>query len=131
MKKQLEIITIHNEEMLKKVDGDQGRAVGLIDFYDVVTGVSVWNPFYDVTLINEVVPTEEYSRFQLKYMLDRLHPAVHWDTGGNCTANVYKLTRPAGEVKSIVVTDDCIVGYADEEPFEVDEPTEVWVRHLN
>lgn len=127
----LTVLTIHNEEMMKRVDGDQSRAVGLITFYHDTTGVVIWNPFKDNTLRAEVVPTDEYSETELQHMVSYLLPAEHWDTGGNCTATVYKLETPFGGVKSIGVTDDCIVGFADESPFEVDEPTEIWVRHID
>lgn len=125
----LEIITLYNENLLKKFDGDQGATIGLITFIDEIQGVAVWNPFYDCSLRIEVNPTEEYTEQQLQSMVNQLHPKEVIYTGGQCMADLYKV-KVSSEVQSIGVTSDCIVGFAEIEPFDVEIPTEVWIEHL-
>lgn len=125
----LEIITVHNENLLKKFGGDQGATTGLITFTDELQGVEIWNPFYDNTLQIEVNPTEEYSEQQLQSMVNQLHPKEEINTGGQCMVDLYKV-KGNSQIKSIGVTSDCIVGYAESEPFEMEIPTELWIEHL-
>jgi hypothetical protein len=125
----LKLITLYNEKILEKVEGDQNLAVGLITFTDEIQGVSVWNPFYDSSLRFDVIPTEEYTEKQLQIMLDQIHPKEEVNTGGNCMVNFYKV-KVDSDVKCIVVNDECIVGYSDVEPYTLEIPTEIWVFHL-
>lgn len=122
----LRVITIYNEQLLNTVDGDQGAAKGLITFVDEEEGVSVWNPFYDTSLRFEVDPLLTYKESQLQAMVDQLSPKEVMQTGGNCMVDLYQVMIES-EVRSIGVSDDCIVGYAEPNPFSVDIPTVTWI----
>lgn len=124
----LKLITLYNEKLLEKYDGDQGEAAGLITFTDETQDISVWNPFYDTTLRFEVIPTEEYTEQQLQSMIDQLHPKEEVNTCGNRMVGYYKV-KVDSEVKCIGVTDECIVGYGDEKPYEVEIPSIIWIEH--
>lgn len=125
----LRVITIYNEQLLNKVDGDQGAAVGLITFVDEEAGMSVWNPFYDTSLRFEVDPILTYTEQQLQSMVDQLSPKEVMYTGGNCTLDLYQVLIE-NEVRSIGVSEDCIVGFAEQDPFSVEFPTEIWLVSL-
>lgn len=125
----LKLITLYNKKLLEKYDGDQGAAIGLITFVDETHGIDIWNPFYDSTLRFEVIPTEEYNEQQLQSMVNQLHPKEEVNTAGHRIVNYYKV-KAVSEVKCIGVTDDCIVGYAQSEPYAVELPTVIWVEHL-
>lgn len=124
----LQLITLYNEHLLARYEGDQGAAVGLITFCDESQGIDIWNPFYDSSLRYEVEPTEEYTEEQLLSMLEQLLLKEEVNTGGNCIVDFYKVNVES-EVKCIGVTDDCIIGFAELEPYLVEVPTEVWLVH--
>lgn len=125
----LRVITVYNEQLLIKVDGDQGAAEGLITFADEVAGISVWNPFYDTSLRFEVDPMLTYSENQLQFMVNQLSPKEVVSTGGHCTLDLYQVLTKS-EVRSIGVSEDCIVGFAETDPFSVEVPTEIWIVSL-
>lgn len=122
----LRIIAIYNEQLLSKVDGDQGAAKGLITFVDEQTNMTVWNPFCDTSLRFDVIPTETYELHLLQSMVEQLSPKVVMNTAGQCLVDLYQV-KIASEVQSIGVSDDCIVGYAESDPFSEEYPTEVWI----
>ncbi|MEK5209646.1 hypothetical protein [Psychrobacillus sp. FSL H8-0510] len=123
----LKIIVIYNQQILEKFDGDQGAAKGLITFVD--QGFAIWHPFYDSTLRLQVNPTVEYSEQQLQTMVNQLSQKIAMSTGENCMVDLYKVNVES-DVQSIGVTDECIVGYAEQEPFEVEIPTQIWCLHF-
>ena len=55
----LKDIVRHNEKELEKVNGDQNKAENLITF--TFKDTSIYNPFLDETLRNEVSPTQYYG----------------------------------------------------------------------
>lgn len=58
----LNTIVQYNGVQLERVEGDQTHAKNLITLFDENEGVSVWNPFFDTTLIYEVNPIKEYGK---------------------------------------------------------------------
>lgn len=64
-------IVDHNYKQLEKVGGDQSSAEGLITLTE--SGIEVYDPFVDTSLINKVDPVKEYGEAQIKAML------VEWD----------------------------------------------------
>lgn len=124
----LKVIVIYNKQILEKFNGDQEAAEGLITFVD--QGLAIWHPFYDSTLRLQVVPTVEYSEQQLRTMVNQLSPKVVMNTGDNCMVDLYKVNVDS-DVQCIGVTDECIVGYAEQEPFSVDFPTTMWCLNFH
>lgn len=125
----LRIITIHNEQLLNMVDGDQGAAKGLITFVDDQSDMEIWNPFCDTSLRFDVIPTDTYKLHHLQSMVEQLSPKMVMNTGGQCMVDLYHVNTDS-EVQSIGISYDCIVGYAEREPFDIDEPTVVWCVEL-
>ena len=125
----LRIITIYNEQLLNMVDGDQGAAEGLITFVDEQSDMVIWNPFCDTSLRYDVIPTDTYELHQLQSMVEQLSPKIVMNTGGQCMVDLYQVNI-ACQVQSIGISDDCIVGYAERDPFDVDESTAVWSIHF-
>lgn len=65
IREKLEKIVKHNQKMLAK-----GREDLVVTFLDESEGISVWNPFFDVTERFEVDPINEYSPVELYSMID-------------------------------------------------------------
>lgn len=69
----LKKIVAYNEKLLDAVDGDQGRASGLILLNDEKSGSSIWNPFLDSTLRTTVEPIKEYGEKAVTEMISSFH----------------------------------------------------------
>ena len=63
----LKDIVRHNEKELERVNGDQNKAKNLITF--TFKDTSIYNPFLDETLRNEVSPTQYYGLVNIDKMV--------------------------------------------------------------
>jgi hypothetical protein len=63
----LKNIVKYNEKQLEKVNGDQTKAENLITFNFKDT--SIYNPFLDETMRNEVQPTQYYGLDNIDKMI--------------------------------------------------------------
>lgn len=66
----LEVVVKYNEEQMRKANGDQSRAKNLITLeYE---GMSIYNPFYDESMMHSVDPIKYYGLDKITRMISKL-----------------------------------------------------------